>query len=275
MRMSNLVRRLALVAAGIGTAVVAPTAHAGTPATTPSAPSLLVNTNPSGMWAYDGIYVGGAVWTGTTSLLQSTFGTHLGSTSSLLDLPTMLQYDALWVDQRYQSAPQAAELANLLTYAATGRRVVIVGENATWGPWNAAILGALGGSEGPLQSDYGVGCNYGPAYTVTHNALTAGVASVNMTCGGYAVGGTALFDYNVATLWGPKQNVLTLLDANVFDDRFISTGGAQFRQNVVSWAAAPRDVAANVAAVPEPATVALVGGGLLTLGAAVRRRRDG
>jgi hypothetical protein len=205
--------------------------------------------------------------------------------SSLLDLDAMLQYDALWVDQRYQSAPLDVELSNILAFAGTGRRVVIVGENATWGPWNAAILGALGGAEGPghdqlwyWMNGHGDGCRDGLANAVGTSALTAGVATLNMACGGYAVGGTPLFDYNVATLWGAQQNVLTVLDANVFDDRYIGVGdGMQFRENVVEWiGGAPGTVAPArpvTLATPEPSTVALLGGGLLALGGFVRRRR--
>jgi hypothetical protein len=262
---TRVMTRLALAAVGVGS-ILGP---AGAQAR-PGSSTLLVNTSPSSLYVYDGLHYGGWAWSGTTAKLHATFGAGIGTASSLTDLPTMMGYDALWVDQRFQSAPLASEVANILAFAATGRRVVIVGENATWGPWNAAILGALGGSEGALASLNGPGCNYGLAHAVGSNALTTGVGGVNMACGGFAVGGTALFDYNVATLWGAQQNVLTVLDANLFDERFMTPDGWRFRQNVIAWAAAP-DVA--VTATPEPASLALVGGGLLALGAAVRRRR--
>ena len=235
-------------------------------------PALLVNTNPAGMWAYDGIHVGGAMWTGTTALLGATFGARMGSTPDLLDLKAMLGYEALWVDQRYWSAPQTAEVENIVAFAATGRRVVVIGENGSWGPWNAAILGALGGTEGPYQWDGAPGCRYGAANALGVSTLTAGVASINMTCGGYAVGGTPLFDYNVATLWGAKQNVLTVLDANIFDDRFIAPGdGTRFRSNVVEWISTPVEI--TRVTTPEPSTLALLGTGALAMGVVVRRRR--
>jgi hypothetical protein len=230
--------------------------------------SLLVNTNAAAKGVYDEIYVGGQSWHTTTTSLQSTFGPHLGTTPALTDLSAMLQYDALWVDQRYMDTPSAGELANLVAYANTGRRVVVVGENASWGGWNAAILGALGGTEGgPFSGSGSPGCRLGGTNTALAHALTAGVASVNMACGGYAVGGTSLFDYGVATLWGASQNVLVVLDANLFDDRFMQPDGVRFEQNVVTWLAGASTTA------PEPATFALLGTGLLALGGIAARRR--
>jgi hypothetical protein len=267
MHFSNQVIRRTLLAL----ALLAPAVGAGR---AEAQASLLVNTNAAGKGVYDEIYVGGASWHATTSSLQSTFGSHLGATPALTDLSAMLQYDALWVDQRYQAAPTAGELANLVAYANTGRRVVVVGENATWGGWNGAVLGALGGSEGAgqTQSWYwmhgaAAGCQDGTATSVLAHALTAGVAKVNMACAGYAIGGTSLFDYGVATLWGASQNVLVVLDANLFDDRFMQPDGVRFEQNVVTWLAGASTTA------PEPATFALLGTGLLALGGIARRRR--
>jgi hypothetical protein len=98
--------------------------------------------------------------------------------------------------------------------------------------------------------------------------LTFGVGAVGLQCGGYAIGGTALFDYNVATLWGPALNVLTLLDANVLDDRFVGDlDGAQFRRNVIAWVANE-----PVSTVPEPTALALVAVGAAAVGVAARRR---
>jgi hypothetical protein len=267
----SVVVRAALVAA------VALSAAGASTASAQSGPSLLVNTNASGMYVYGGLRVGGGAWGGTTSMLQNAFGARMSTTGTLPGFEPLSQFDALWIDQRYQAAPTAAELASLGHFIQTGRRVVIVGENFTWGPWTSSILGALGGNEGGSLSSfpyYGAapGCAYGAAHTVLASQLTAGVSAVNMACGGFAVGGTALFDYNVATLWGAQQNVLTILDANVLDDPFGSKlDGRRFQQNVVDWISTSTRVQATAA--PEPTTIALLGAGLLALGVAARRRR--
>jgi hypothetical protein len=262
MRCSNhAVRRTLLAVALLAPAIGAGRADAQA--------SLLVNTNPTAKGVYDEIYVGGRSRNTTTTALQSTFAGHLGATPTLTDLSAMLQYDALWVDQRYKSTPTAGELANLVAYANTGRRMVVVGENATWGGWNAAVLGAFGGTEGSWNYGYDTpGCRLSGTSTVLAHALTAGVAKVDMECGGFAMGGTSLFDYGVATLWGPSLNVLVVLDANVFDDRYMTQyDGVRFEQNVVGWLAGASTTA------PEPATFALLGTGLLALGGIATRRR--
>lgn len=101
-----------------------------------------------------------------------------------------------------------AEIATILGFAASGRRVVIVGENQSafdygFMTWSAPMVQAMGGQQGdPVLAWSGSGCLYGTVNTVLSNSLTAGVNSVGVGCAGFAIGGTPLFDYIVATLWG-------------------------------------------------------------------------
>ncbi|AHG90155.1 PEP motif putative anchor domain protein [Gemmatirosa kalamazoonensis] len=265
-------------------------------------PRLLVNVNDAGRYVYGGLHYGGQQWATMTSTLNRVFTGGVTTTNTLLDLSQMLTYDALWVDQRFQTTASAAEIDNLKAYAATGRRVVVMGENAAWGGWNQQILGAFGGIEGPLGGygilDYGspsggltgAGCLYGRNVSVQPNALTQGVSAISLACGGYAIGGVQLFAYNVATLWGSTQNVLTVLDANIFDDLFAGYDAPVFRDRVATWLSASRPtlttaslrVATLNAAVapvgaqvvsPEPTTLLLLAGGIVVLSVATRRTR--
>lgn len=236
----------------------------------PTSPTLLVNTHPTGRYVYGGLHYQGASWQGVTSALDANFGARLATTETLADRATLLGYDALWIDQRWQYTPAAGEIANLRAFIETGRRVVLVGENATWGGWNAALLTMLGGQEGPYLAPYGQwgpGCEHGSTARAVDHMLTRGVPSLGVACAGYAIGGMSLFSYGVATLWGANQNVLTVLDANVFDDYAPYVDNRQFQTNVVAWVAGASVVA------PEPGTWVLLGTGLLALGGVATRRR--
>jgi hypothetical protein len=275
-----------------------------------AAQKLLVNTHDSGKYVYGGLHYRGGQWSKLTDVIDRQFSS-VATVSTMSDLAFMLEHDALWVDQRFQTTASAAEIDNLLAFAATGRRVVVMGENATWGGWNSQVLTALGGMEGPLGGwttpthsgdvNWGAGCMNGRVMGLPTHALTIGVAGINVACAGYAIGGTQLFAYNVASLWRPQQNVLTILDGNIMDDLFAAYEGPVFRNRVVSWLAgeiapqvAPERVAdvarmssafdvdeggfelaslpdAAILATPEPSAIALLalGGGAL---AATRRR---
>ena len=278
----SLVRRAARAALPLLGLTLASLLPTGAASAQPAAPTLLINTHPAGLDVYGGLHYQGAIWQGVTTALGTTFGGRIAQSQNLLDGAALLGYDALWIDQRWHHTPQAAEIANLQAFVQTGRRVVLVGENASWGGWNAALLTMLGGQEGPLAGRLpneggspGLGCQDGLTDRAVDHMLTRGVGQIRMACGGYAIGGTSLFGYGVATLWGAQQNVLTILDANVLDDVWYQgSNNRQFQANVVAWAAGAEASAAVVLTTPEPGTWALLGTGLLAVGGlAVRRRK--
>jgi hypothetical protein len=170
---------------------------------------------------------------------------------------------ALWIDvgpvSNNPGLMSAAEIANLQTFIASGRRIVMIGENAYWSAWNSQLLAQVGGTFS--DTDFTDSTS-----RVGAHQLTSGVDQVFVQAGGIAVGGTSLFAENFATLWGSQQNVLTLLDVNVFGDNFLWYEDNQlFAQNTVSWI---------TTAVPEPSTYAL--GALAFVGLfAFRRSRKG
>lgn len=234
-------------------------------------PKLFINTGPDSYQKYQILRYEGRDWTTMTSLLQSSFDITTGA--ALPSLSALGGFDALWVDQRYFAAPTQTDISTILGFAASGRRVVLVGENQSsldfgFVTWSAPMVHALGGEQGdPVPTSYGDGCRYGVVNTVLANALTVGVNTVGVGCAGFAIGGTSLFDYNVATLWGDRLNVLTMLDANMLDDDYsLGNDGVKFQQNVVGW------LSADVAVVPEPGTFVLLVPALFGVGMVVRKR---
>jgi hypothetical protein len=177
-------------------------------------------------------YYGGDLWPEMTAAIDAAAAT-VTVTADLEDLPTMLLYDALWIDQRdndYGPGPKqltAAEAANVAAYMATGRRVVIIGENQNWTTWNDQIMGLVGGVfEGEALS--------WTLYPIAAHALTDGVTSVYVNAGGYCTGGLALFDWNVATEWG--GSVITVLDVNVMEAFYWTfNDNSTFATNLAGW----------------------------------------
>lgn len=229
-----------------------------------------------------------------TTLLQSNF--TIVTSSTMPTASDLSKYDAMWVDQRYNVAPTQAELEAFLGFAATGRRVVLVGENnspydAGFSRWSAPLIAALGGTYGagdfsknrPLPnqgwfSSYD-GCTYGDIKSIYKHELAWGLESLYTGCAGFAVGGTSLFSYNAVTLWGQTQNMLTILDTNILDDFFGSKGqynpnihNETFRNNLMGWLG-DSQLSAAVTTVPEPSTYALLAPALFGIAFFARRRR--
>jgi hypothetical protein len=244
------------IAAAVCTVAVASVADAQ--------PKLLINQ----ISPYLGYGYGLSYWDDMTSALNSAFGASniTVSNSPLTDLAQLLTFDRAWVTIRPfgELRLSALEIANLQAFVATGRRVALIGDNATFSAWNKSILAVVGGSY--LGKE---GHGFQTAF-VSH-PLTAGLTGIFVTEDGVAVGGTSLFDSNVATLWSGNgsDNVFSLLSANAIDDIYgASPGNMQFKTNIATWLAGPA-----ITAAPEPATVYLVGIGVIALCGAARGRR--
>ena len=191
---------------------------------------------------------GDSYWDNFSSALNTATGGSVALTSNFENLAQMLGYDALLLQARQAGGGtggllSATEVSNLSAFMATGRRVVMMGENNNWTAWNQQILGIVGGTF--------VGNVSGIAVAIVANDITASAWTVSITVGGVesgtALGGTGLYSKNFATLW--NDNVLTVLDVNVWSDgSWSSYDNGQFGTNVANWLAAP------AAVIPEPST---------------------
>ncbi|MGD8453919.1 MAG: hypothetical protein PVJ57_19050 [Phycisphaerae bacterium] len=203
-----------------------------------SATSLLVS-EAQGTFLYG---YGSSTWDEMTATLDDVFDT-VDVVPDFTNLEQMLSYDRIWLDQRYQgSTLQQVEVDNIAAFVATGRRVVLMGEREGWTDWNNQILGIGGGT-----FDYRY---YGYTSPILAHSITHSVSSVMLDMAGTAIGGTELFDVNFATLWCPQQNMLTVLDINVWDDNHWNTADdAQFAKNVADWLVAPEPGSLSLLAV--------------------------
>ena len=225
--------------------------------------ALLVNqVNP-----YTNTYgYGLADWPDMTTALQNTFGAgNITVSNALLDnLAVLMGYNRLWVTARSinYSDPtnnlSATEISNIEAFIATGRRVVLIGENDAWADWDNSLLGMLGGT---FVGNTGFSESITP---VLADPLTAGVAYLSHDADGIASGGTPLFSENVVTLWGSSQNVVTYLSMS-------QMGGTNttFEQNLATWLAG-----SGGPEVPEPTYDVIVGAALAALGLVRRRHRS-
>lgn len=214
------------------------------------AATLLINqvTPHVGTYGY-----GLANWDGMTSALDTAFGVG-NITVSASPIGDISGYDRLWITARQIGDPglSPAEQANVLAFIASGKRVVIVGENNAWTAWNNSFLTILGGSYS------GVDTINETLTTVVAHPVTNGIPSIVVGDDGIATGGTSLFSSNVVTLWGAGSNVVTILSLGAIHDESSGSfaNNQAFKTNVAEW------LAADSEPVPEPASCWLVAIGL-------------
>lgn len=223
--------RWSAVFIGLGLALdIGSAAAYGADRTCPGVDLLVAQGAPAG--GISEYFYGGDLWPEMTAAIDAAAAT-VTVVPDLEDLPTMLLYDALWIDQRdhdFGPGPgslTATELANVAAFIATGRRVVMIGENQNWLTWNEQILGLVGGTfVGEVTAS--------TLYPVAVHDLTAGVASVQLNAAGHCTGGLQLFDWNFATAWG--DSVVTVLDVNVLSTFYwSSTDNSVFATNLAEW----------------------------------------
>src|SRR5690349_580912 len=96
-------------------------------------------------------------------------GNYYGGASWGTMTTNLSNYDAVWVDAANGSDTlSATEVSKLQAFAATGKRVFLIGENAGWTVWDNSILSVVGDSFDAQAAS----TTYAPA--ITH-PLTNGI----------------------------------------------------------------------------------------------------
>ena len=221
-----------------------------------SAGTLLVSQETP----YRGYGYGLFSWNTFTSDINSAFagaGNVTVDGSRLNSLSYMLNFSSLMVVARqpHGQALSASEISNIIAYEATGRRVLLIGENSGWTRWDNSILATVGGS-------YSGNDTSSTLNRVVIDSITAGSPTLNTVSDGIAVGGLSLYDLNVVTQWG-AGNVVSLLSVNVEDDTLAGSNSA-FDNNLSIW------LAGTSTQTPEPGTLVMLGSGILAVGGMLR-----
>lgn len=192
-------------------------------------------------------------WNDMTNRLNSVFGAENISVHSgpIGDLGS---FDALWITLRAIGDPglSPAEQANVVAFLASGKRAVLVGENSAFLPWNTSILNSVGGTYGGFLA------GSIPLTPVVSHPVTAGIQTAFAGDDGFAIGGRALFNQNVVTLWGNGENAITVLSVGMLDNASdgATPGNTLLKQNLAVWLGSPSNP------VPEPTSFLLISIGL-------------
>jgi len=200
---------------------------------------------------------GGGAFPYVTSLLDA--AASVTEVADFNDASQVSSADALWIDvgPAFSSGGNdlsASEITNISDFIASGRRVVMIGENASFTEWNNSILGIVGGTF------FGFANSAGSLSVIADTPITAGFTTLdynpqNSGVANPAPNATQLFDQNFAALWGTSQNVLIVLDSNVFiSGTFLGGTRGRFLRNIAGWVTESR------VAVPDSLTKEIISG---------------